>query len=97
MAHARISILYCYSYGQQGKTTFYLLLRERRGDGIAFWLHVFFNRPRSVSLPILRVAWLILEHFETIISFGGTASTTRAPILEIPRASSGPCTPRWRL
>lgn len=29
----------------------------------------------------------ILEHFETILSFGGTASTTRAPILKIPRAS----------
>lgn len=39
----------------------------------------------------------ILEHFETILSFGGTASTTRAQILKISRASSGPCTPRWRL
>lgn len=65
--------------------------------GLLFGSMFFFNRPRSVSLPIFRAAWLILEHFETIISFGGTASTTRAPILEIPRASSGPCTPRWRL
>lgn len=74
----------------------YFLLAERHRDGFVFQLHVFFSRLCSVSVSILRAIWLILEHFETIISFGGTASTTRAPILEIPRASSGPCTPRWR-